>query len=45
MGYPHSATPAWYAVQGYSQWSLMSGDTLSTPYQLFNGVASYNLGT
>jgi hypothetical protein len=45
MNYPHSATPAWYAVQGYSQWSLMPGDTLSTPYQLFNGVASYNSGT
>jgi len=45
MGYPHSATPSWYAMQGYSQWSLMPGDTLSPPYQSFHGVAAYNSGT
>jgi hypothetical protein len=45
MAYAHSSTPAWYAIQGYSQWSLMPGDTLSTPYQSFNGIATYNSGS
>jgi hypothetical protein len=42
MAYKHSATPAWYALQGFSQWSLMPGNTLTKPYGLFEGVAAYN---
>jgi hypothetical protein len=44
MAYAHSTTPAWFEIQGYSQWSLMPGGTLSTPYQLFSGAAAYNSG-
>lgn len=41
-GSNHSVTPAWFALQGPSVWSLMPGSTLSTPYQSYNGNATYN---
>jgi hypothetical protein len=42
--YPHSVTPAWYALQGPSQWSLSSGSTLVSPFKLFDGFSSFASG-
>lgn len=39
----HSNLAAWFALQGpQGPWSLMPGDTFSTPYQLYYGNKTYN---
>lgn len=43
---PHSDIPAQYSIYGprsFSQsWAILSGIDGSTPYQLYNGIATYN---
>lgn len=38
----HSRTPSWFLLAGSSQWSLLPGDPGTTPYQTYNGVASFH---
>lgn len=38
---PHSQTPSWLAVPGPSIWGLYPSEIGSTPYQTYNGIASF----
>jgi hypothetical protein len=38
---PHSWTPAWLTMPGPSPWGLYPGEVGSTPFQLYNGIASF----
>jgi len=42
LGFRHSRTPAWFELQGPSQWSLMPGSTFTQPFQTYFGNAAFN---
>lgn len=53
MAQPHSATPAWFALQGASPWSMLPGNTYTgpsslgasfggTPFKSWDGTVAYN---
>lgn len=42
LSFRHSKTPAWFELQGPSQWSLLPGSTFTQPYQTFYGNAAFN---
>jgi len=53
LAQPHSATPAWFALQGASQWSQLPGNTytgptslgagfLGTPFKSWDGTVAFN---
>jgi hypothetical protein len=42
MSQTHSVSPCWLTITGANQWSLLSGDIFSTPYQTYYGFKNYN---
>lgn len=38
----HSVTPSWLNITGGGQWALLSGNILSTPFQLYYAFKNYN---
>jgi len=42
LSFRHSKTPAWFELQGPSQWSLMPGSTFTQPFQTYFGNAAFN---
>lgn len=42
MSKPHSKTPAWFALQGASQWSIMKSNTYSDKFQSWDANVAYN---
>ena len=42
LNFRHSKTPAWFELQGPSQWSLMPGSTFTQPFQTYYGNAAFN---
>jgi hypothetical protein len=42
LSFPHSRTPAWFELQGPSQWSLLPGSTFTRPFQTYYGNAAFN---
>lgn len=42
--WPHLKRMAFLELEGFATWSLYPGDMTTTPFQTFNGIASWNAG-